>query len=71
MFTIKVNGKENPKDKQMVKLEMIFFKTGYARLTKVLNISSEFKDWDNDTQKFKLRTSEALDKIGGLQKSKV
>lgn len=62
MFTINVKGKENPKDKQMVKLEMIFFKTGYARVTKMLNVSGEFKDWDNDAQKFKPRTSEALDK---------
>lgn len=62
MFTISVKGKENPKDEQMVKLEMIFFKTGYARVTKVLNVSGEFKEWDNDTQKFKPRTSEALDK---------
>ena len=47
MFTINIKGKSNPKDPQMVKLEMIIFKTGYARVTKVLNVSGPVKDWDN------------------------
>lgn len=38
MYTINIRGKQNPKDKKIVKLEMIFFKTGYARVPKVLNI---------------------------------
>lgn len=33
MFTINIKGKANPKDPKMVKLEMIIFKTGYARVT--------------------------------------
>lgn len=37
---------------------MIFFQTGYARVTKVLNISGPFKDWDNSSQSFK---SKAID----------
>ncbi|MFI3259471.1 MAG: hypothetical protein R3Y16_05185 [Rikenellaceae bacterium] len=53
MFTINIKGKANPKDSQMVKLEMIFFKTGYARVTKVLNIAGPLKDWDNTSQSFK------------------
>lgn len=36
MFTINIKEKENPKDLKMVKLEMIIFKTGYDRVTKVL-----------------------------------
>ena len=31
---------QNPKDTKMVKLEIIFFKTGYARVPKVINITS-------------------------------
>lgn len=50
MFTINLKGKSNPKDSKMVKLEMIIFKTGYARVTKVLNISGPVKDWDNQAQ---------------------
>lgn len=36
MYTINIRGKQNPKDQKMVKLEMIFFKTGYTRVPKVL-----------------------------------
>ena len=39
MFSCNIKGKENPKDPQLVKLEMIFFKTGYARVPKVLSIT--------------------------------
>lgn len=39
MFTINIKGKPNPKDPKMVKLGMIIFKTGYARVTKVLSVS--------------------------------
>lgn len=37
MYTIKIRGKKT-KDRKMVKLEMRFFKTGYARVPKVLNV---------------------------------
>lgn len=62
MFTINIKGKENPKDIKMVKLEMIIFKTGYARVTKVLNISGPFKDWDNQSQSFKGNSSTLISK---------
>ena len=41
MYTINIRGKQNPKDTKMVKLEIIFFKTGYARVPKVINGSSD------------------------------
>lgn len=34
----------NPKDQKMVKLELIFLKTGYARVPKVLNIAGLLKN---------------------------
>ena len=46
MYTINIRGKMNPKDQKMVKLELIFFKTGYARVPKVLNITGLLKNWD-------------------------
>lgn len=58
-YSINIKGKENPKDKQLVKLEMIFFQTGYARVSKVLNITGALKDWDNETQTFKSKSSDA------------
>lgn len=62
MFSCNIKGKENPKDPQLVKLEMIFFKTGYARVPKVLSITGPFKDWDNETQSFTSKSSEAIEK---------
>lgn len=62
MFTINIKGKENPKDLKMVKLEMIIFKTGYAHVTKVFNISGPLKDWDNQSQSFKGNNSTLISK---------
>lgn len=59
MFAINVKGKPNPKDPKMVKLEMIFFKTGYPRVTKVLQISGPIKEWDSSSQSFKANHSTA------------
>ncbi len=53
MFTINIKGKANPKDNQMVKLEIVFFKTGYARVTKVLPVTGPLKDWNVASQSFK------------------
>ena len=41
MFTINIKGRQNPKDLQSVKLEMVFFQTNYARVSKVLNITGQ------------------------------
>ncbi len=43
MYTINIRGKQNPKDTKMVKLEMIFFKTGYARVPKSWEV--EGRNW--------------------------
>ncbi len=61
MFTINVKGKPNPKDKKMAKLEMVIFQTGYARVSKALNVSGLYKDWDKDTQSFKCKTNSYID----------
>lgn len=52
MVTINIKGKINSKKPTMVKLEMVFFKTGYPRVTKLLNVSVPLKDWDNISQSF-------------------
>ena len=62
MYTINIRGKQNPKDKKIVKLEMIFFKTGYARVPKVLNITGLLKDWDAKSQSFRVGSAEATTK---------
>lgn len=60
MVTINIKGKPNPKDKKLVKLEMIFFKTGYARVSKVIYITGPYKDWDQDAQIFKSKSSQLV-----------
>lgn len=62
MHTINFKGKQNPKDKSYVKLEMIFFKTGYARIPKVLTVTGLYKDWNQETQSFAAVTGEAIEK---------
>ena len=62
MHTINIRGKQNPKDTKMVKLEMIFFKTGYARVPKVLNVTGRLKDWDVKSQSFRAGSKEATAK---------
>lgn len=62
MFTINFKGKPNPKDKKLVKLEMVFFRTNYPRAIKVLNIIGLYKDWDQKAQCFKSRDTDHLEK---------
>ena len=37
MFSLTIKGKENPKSPQLVKLEMIFFKTGYYVFLRIIH----------------------------------
>lgn len=62
MYSIKIKGKENPSDPKMVKLDMIFFKTGYTRVPKALTITGLWKDWDGESQSFKGGSSEIITK---------
>lgn len=62
MYTINIKGKSNPKDHNMVKLEMIFFKSGYARVPKVLEVTGLLKDWDAKSQSFRIGSFEATTK---------
>ena len=62
MYTINIKGKSNPKDCKMVKLEMIFFKSGYARVPKVLEVTGLLKDWDAKSQSFRVGSFEATTK---------
>ena len=52
MFTINIKGKRNTKNIRMVKLEMIFYKRGYPRVSKVLFISGLFSEWNQKEQSF-------------------
>lgn len=62
MFTINFKGKPHPKDSKILKLDMILFQTGYPRVSKALNISGRFEDWDQATQNFKPKSKDASGK---------
>ncbi len=59
MYSINIKGNANPKDPAMVKLEMVIFKTGYPRVTKVLNVTGLVKDWDAKAQCFRPGSTDA------------
>jgi hypothetical protein len=61
MFTINYKAKET-KDPEIVKVEMIFYRPGYARLSRILNISGLKSDWVENTQMFKETTSQNIEK---------
>lgn len=46
----------------MVKLEMIFYKTGYTRIPRVVSITGAYKCWNNETLSFESASSEYLKK---------
>lgn len=56
-FTVNIKGSPNPKNQQLAKLELIFYRNGYPRVPKVLNITGPYKDWDQAQQCFKGRSA--------------
>lgn len=66
MFTVNIKGKANPKNDSLVKLELVFFKRGYSRVTKVLPITGAFKDWDNAAQSFRSKSGDCIAKNKNL-----
>ena len=62
MYTINIKGKPNPKDPSMVKLEMIFFRSNYPRIIKVVNVTGLMSDWYAKSQSFRVGSAEATAK---------
>lgn len=61
-YTINIRGEQDKKDPKMVKLKMIFFKSGYNRAPKVLDITGPIKDWDQKSQSFRTGSAAATSK---------
>ena len=62
MYSITIKGSANPKGPSMVKLKMIFFKIGYARVSKVVEVTGLLSDWDAKSQCFRTGSAEATSK---------
>lgn len=52
MFTIRIKGERTPKDIEIVRLYLIFYRSGYKRITKSICVSGLYKDWDSSNQRF-------------------
>lgn len=46
----------------MVKLEMVFYKTGYNRIPRVADVTGACKNWDNESRNFTSSSSEYVEK---------
>lgn len=60
--SITFKGRTPPHDTKMVKLKMIFYKTGYSRILRVVSITGTYKCWNNETQSFESASSQYLKK---------
>lgn len=69
MFTVNIKGKRDHKNIHFVKLEMVFYKRGYARVTKVINITGPYSEWSQKSQLFVGK--ESFEKNKFLQQQKL
>ncbi len=53
MFAIRFGGQQNPNNKLLVKVKMIIYLPGFARVQKVLPIVGEYRCWDKKAQQFR------------------
>ena len=70
MFTVNIKGKRDLKNIEFVKLEMVFYKRGFARVTKVLYLTGLYKDWDPKSQTFSGKESAEKNKLLRQEKLK-
>ncbi|MFV0329252.1 MAG: tyrosine-type recombinase/integrase [Dysgonomonas sp.] len=68
MYSIRFKGRRDPINVELVKLEMIFFKTDYARVSKVLKITGFYDEWNEKKQRFNEKSYENILKNKLLQK---
>lgn len=71
MFSIIIKGERNLQDIELVKLTIVFYKTGYPRVPKVLYITGAYADWQKDKQCFVPNSAENISKNSLLQKEKL
>ncbi len=71
MFSITIKGERNPQQIELVKLTMVFYKTGYNRIPKVLYITGAYSDWQKEKQYFIPNSADNISKNSLLQKEKL
>lgn len=71
MFTIRIKGARAPKDIEIVRLYLVFYRSGYKRITKSICVSGLYKDWDSPNQRFIENSGDNKSKNYLLQKIKL
>lgn len=71
MFTVNIKGRRDPTKIEFVKLEMVFYKRGYARVTKVLFVTGLYQNWSDKSQSFSSKDKESTDKNSLLRQEKL
>jgi len=71
MFTIRIKGDRTPKDIEIARLYLVFYRSGYSRITKLICVSGLYKDWDSVNQRFVENNSDNKSKNYLLQKIKL
>jgi hypothetical protein len=62
MFTINFKSKPSSRDTNQIKIEIIIYCPGYARVPKVTNVIRTAKDWDEKAQIFIPKSPDATEK---------
>lgn len=68
MFSIHIKGQRDPNQIDMVKLLLIFYKSGCIRSSKVIYISGPYEDWDQRSERFLDKSPEHTAKNKLLQR---
>lgn len=68
MFSIHIKGQRDPNQIDMVKLALIFYKSGCIRSSKVIYISGPYEDWDQRSERFLDKSPEHAAKNKLLQR---
>lgn len=71
MFSIHIKGRRNPNQIDMVKLTMVFYKSGGIRSTKVIYISGPYEDWNHKYECFNVKSREHAAKNKLLQRERL
>ena len=66
-YSITIKGKRDKRNSEQVRLELIFFCTGYNRVPKVIRVTGAYKDWDQAAQSFRAGSKDAEEKNRQLE----
>jgi hypothetical protein len=51
-YSIHIKGVRDEEDSKMIKLQLIFYKSGYNRVPKAITVTGLSKNWDQKSESF-------------------